>query len=268
MSRPKRHHYVPQFVLRQFRDAHGQLHLFDKKRERLYCGAPNSVFFEKHLYRIFTPPTGEPSHEVEKRLSSIESEASPVVQKILRSARYGVNPGLSAEERYAWAHLYHAQSRRTPENLASCLKDDEALSDQARALGLSLREIDDIVMENALPLFASGESPGLGVERYCRNVGLMTSVLLQPEHGFVIGSAGMPLGSNEPNPFFRGWFPLTPDVAVRATPWPSKEILAPIPRHASAVVDRINVTTARHSRIIAAQRKSDLHAVIRRLGSP
>ncbi len=262
----KRHHYVPRFVLREFRNARGHLHLLDRTREQLYHGTPNNVFFEKHLYRTFNPATDAHSDDVEKRLSVIESNAAPVVQKIIRSARSGMHPNLSAAERYAWAHFYHAQSRRTRENLASCLKGDDALGARAEALGISLHEIDREIIRSALPMFASGMSPGLGVEEYCHNVGLMTATARRPRNGLVIGSAGMPLGSSEPDRFFRGWLPLTPDVAVRATVWPNKEIMVLIPRHASVLVNKINLTSARHSRVIAARRESDLRAVIKRLG--
>ena len=261
----KRHHYIPQFVLRLFRDARGHLHLFDKINQRMYQGTPNNVFFEKHLYSVFDPLTQGRDDTVERDLSAIEHAAAPVIQKIVRSVRSRHNPHLSELERYRWAHFYHAQSRRTLENLASCLEDDDRLSERAEALGISLHEIDRVVMTHALPLFAGGASPRLGVEKYCRNVGLMSAVILRPKRGFVIGSSGVPLGANEPDIFYRGWLPLAPDVAVRATKWSNKEILVTIPRHASVVIQRMNLTAALHSRIVGGSSEADLRVVIRRL---
>ena len=248
-----------------FSDTRGHLHLCDKKNETIYAGSPNNVFFETHLYRFLNPITGKHSNIVEKELSEIESDAAPVVQKIIRSARSLRNPFLSGQERYKWALFYYAQSRRTPENLASCLADDAALSERADALGVTLHEIDGMIMQRGMPFFASGVAAGLREEEYYNNVGLMTAVVLHPKRGFVMGSCGVPLGSADPDIFFRGWLPLAPDIAVRATIWTGKEILVPIPRHAKEVAQRINLTTARQSRIIAARSEADLRAVIRRL---
>ena len=266
-SGPKRHHYVPRFLLETFSDTNGQLHLFDQERQRLYKGSPNNVFFETHLYRFFDPFTGKHSNIVETELSGIENDAAPVVQRIIRSARSLRNPRLSRTDRYRWARLYYAQSRRTPENLASCLEDNDHLRAHADALGINLHEIDDAIKQQGLPFFASGVAADLREEDYCNNVGLMSAFALQPEHGFVVGSCGVPLGSREPDIFFRGWLPLSPYVAVRATVWAHKEILVPIPSHAGEVIQRINAITARQSRVIAAKSEADLHAVIRRLGS-
>lgn len=264
---PKRHHYVPRFLLESFGDANGQLHVFDRGRKRLYKGSPNNVFFETYLYRFFDPFTGTDSNIVEEELNRVETDAAPVIQKIIRSVRALDNPRLSETERYRWARFYYTQSRRTPENLAACLEDDDRLDARARALGLSLHEIDSVIKERALPFFAIGASAGLREDEYCSSVGLMSLFTVRPPNGLVIGSCGVPLGSNEPDIFFRGWLPLSPNIAIRATVSPSKEILVRIPGSARDVIQRINLTTARQSRVIAAKSAADLHAVIRRLGS-
>ena len=152
----------------------------------------------------FDPFTRQYSNIVETELSRIENDAAPVVQKIIRSARSLRNPGLSDTDRYMWARFYYAQSRRTPEHLASCLEDDDRLSARASALGIGLHEIDDAIKQRGLPFFASGAAAGLSEEDYCHNVGLMSAFAVQPKHGFVIGSCGVPLGSDEPDIFSEG----------------------------------------------------------------
>lgn len=52
MNIPKRHHYVPQMLLKHFTDERGYLYYFDKSREapRVRKGAPLSLFKKDHLY--------------------------------------------------------------------------------------------------------------------------------------------------------------------------------------------------------------------------
>ncbi len=266
-SRSKRHHYVPRFVLEMFVDPNGHLHVFDRERQQLYKGSPNNVFFEKYLYRFLNPFTGENTNIVETELSRVETDAAPVIQKIIRSVGALRNPRLSGTDRHRWAKFYYTQSRRTPENLASCLEDDEHLDDRARAIGISLHEIDTAIKKRGLPFFASGASAGLKEEEFCNNVGLMSAFAVEPTCGFVIGSCGIPLGSKEPDMFLRGWLPLSPNVAVRATVWPHREILVAIPSDPREVVQRINLVTAKQSRVVAAKSETDLRALIRRLES-
>lgn len=264
---PKRHHYVPRFLLEMFGDERGHLHLFDRERGQFYKGSPNNIFFETYLYRFLDPFTGKSSDVVESELGRMETNAAPVVQKIIRSVRSLRNPRLSSADRLSWAKFYYAQSRRTLENLASCLEDDERLDAQARAIGITLHDVDDAIKKKGMPFFASGVAAGLREEEYCENVGLMSAVAVRPAHGFVIGSCGVPLGAKERDIFFRGWLPLAPNVAVRATVWPHREILVPIPSDAREVIQKINLIAARQSRIIAAKSWTDLHTVVRRLDS-
>jgi hypothetical protein len=50
MNVPKLHHYVPQFYLRRFTDAAGQLWLWDRDRDRVFRTRPNGVAAENYFY--------------------------------------------------------------------------------------------------------------------------------------------------------------------------------------------------------------------------
>lgn len=50
MNEPKLHHYVPQFYLRRFADASGNLWLWDRDRDRVFCTGPNAVAAENNFY--------------------------------------------------------------------------------------------------------------------------------------------------------------------------------------------------------------------------
>ena len=257
---PKKHHRVSRFILENFRDETGHLHVWDKVRQTRYKGRAEAIFYEKHLYRFVDPETRDFSYAVENELGQIESDAAPVIEQIIDRAKRGEIPRLSHDDRRKWARLYYTQARRTPENLASCLERDEKLDAQARALGLTLHQIDQAIKQHGMPFFASGMNQRLNVDEYCDSVGLMVAVFPQARYGFVIGSCGVPLGPyhSEPDPFFRGWLPLSPDIAVRATIWPNREILVPIPFEAENIVRRMNRVTAAKSDVIAARAEGDV----------
>ena len=48
---PVRHHYVPQFILRNFCDEKGFLNYYDKKTNEMTVREPRDIFMEKNLYR-------------------------------------------------------------------------------------------------------------------------------------------------------------------------------------------------------------------------
>ncbi|MBL8065821.1 MAG: DUF4238 domain-containing protein [Chthonomonadaceae bacterium] len=88
-QRSKKHHTIPQFLLREFTDDRGILNEFDldylKRTER----RPSQVSHTDEFYTIFRD--GEPSDEVERLLSRFESDVRPALARIC-------DPALPLEE--------------------------------------------------------------------------------------------------------------------------------------------------------------------------
>lgn len=84
MSDPKRHHYVPQFHLRRFRDERGRLWAWDKEGDRIFATSTGSVAAEKQFYRLtqYEPLGGDPLI-MEKQLSEMEGEVSAITDQWL-----------------------------------------------------------------------------------------------------------------------------------------------------------------------------------------
>ena len=125
---PKRHHYVPKLLLREFTDNDNKLHFcilgssegaVIKPRERVVKSAtPKNLFLQNELY------TQHGDHEekdvsVEYSLRELETKAAPIIKKIIDSARADRLPELTPEEKNIWDEFFLIQSFRIPDVLDS-----------------------------------------------------------------------------------------------------------------------------------------------------
>lgn len=106
MSKPKRHHYLPQFYLDRF-SHNGRLVVFDELRSQLRVERPLNTAVRGHYYSLLDE-AGAKVEEVESDLARIEGRAKPVFQAL--SARQI----LSNEERYYLAVFLGFLACRTP----------------------------------------------------------------------------------------------------------------------------------------------------------
>ena len=114
MSSPKRHHEVPQMILRNFTDANGLLHCYRKDEDRYFSARPSKAFVHGGLYTVDRKPSGERDSSMERKLATtVEGPAHAILKKILVSARKGKVPYLSADETDDWIKFVHAQLLRT-----------------------------------------------------------------------------------------------------------------------------------------------------------
>lgn len=80
--RPKIHHYVPQFLLRNFAvPSSGQICVFDKRDDKIFQTNVKNTAAEKSLYDIEFP---KGVLSAESSLSNLEGSAAHVIFKILR----------------------------------------------------------------------------------------------------------------------------------------------------------------------------------------
>lgn len=80
----KRHHYIPQFILRNFTDENGQLVYWDIKENKLEKRNPRSVFMNWNMYRDEQNHKENPT-EIESLLSVFESEIAELINKKMLS---------------------------------------------------------------------------------------------------------------------------------------------------------------------------------------
>ena len=75
---PKRHHYIPQFILRRFNDSNGQICYWDIKTKKLEKRNTKSVFMNFNMYRDEINNTENPT-EIESLLSVFENEIADLI---------------------------------------------------------------------------------------------------------------------------------------------------------------------------------------------
>ena len=286
-NRPKATHYIPRFLLANFVDHRGFLCIFNKRTGKFYKKTPENAFFENHLTRMYDFESGEYSYEAERILSDIESQAAPVVCKIINRVRKGRGPGLSSIEREHWNLFYHSMCRRNPEFAEEMLKHDEQFDDvfyracehilQQQGMDVPGRErIDSELSEaknrmkkNNKTRFASGDHEFLqaDAERFAREAGLRIVVIQQqPRRSYVIGShsvANVPR-SHDRDRDYGAWLPIAHDVIVTPTSSPEVELVSLVDRNHDDFIRRINAASFRQSRFVAGRSESLLRSLRRR----
>ena len=78
-SKPKKHHYVPQFIMKNFSFKKNNLFVFDKQNEKIFPSTVKNTAHENYFYQ----DVHEYDVETELKLSLIEGECAPIIKRIL-----------------------------------------------------------------------------------------------------------------------------------------------------------------------------------------
>lgn len=116
MSRPKNQHYIPQMLSKHFANQEGKLYVYDKSHPEkgVQKKDPKKTFVRRHLYsQEEEDGTRDVSVETEF-LAPLESDASPVIEKIISAARMKLVPELSAIEKRSFLTFFYYQMIRLP----------------------------------------------------------------------------------------------------------------------------------------------------------
>lgn len=76
----KRHHYIPQFILRNFQDENSQVTYWDIENSKLEKRNTRSVFMNKHMYRDEINHQDNPT-SIESTLAVFEQEIAKIINK-------------------------------------------------------------------------------------------------------------------------------------------------------------------------------------------
>lgn len=85
MNKSKNHHYIPQFLIRNFCDSDGLLYVYNKQEKRIISRklSPKSIFFE--VNRNTVSSHGNESDDLEQLYSAIDTKISSDLNKVLRA---------------------------------------------------------------------------------------------------------------------------------------------------------------------------------------
>jgi len=148
MGQPKRHHYVPEVILKRFTDDNGWLHLHSEHDRRTRPSRPVNAFLEGHLYSEELD-SGDKDPRVEGELAELDGLIDPILQKFEMAAESGENPGLSAFELLTWQFFMVVQWQRVPDLHRTVATDEESaallhdvLDEASRKFPERLKEIE------------------------------------------------------------------------------------------------------------------------------
>jgi len=283
---PRRHHYIPQVLLRNFLDNRGYLWVGNKHQKEIYKTSPKNVFVKKDLYVLYDLAQSTKTYCHEKSFSKMESEAAPVIKRIIEQVRNRKCPQLSPGECRVWKKFFIAIARRTPESQkrVSAVGDRDVFYDvlksRADELNFDLCNRDTLykdprilgikkkIESNVNVKFAIGSSDNNRnqMQRFSRETGISIVVILNPRRSFVIGSHGLSIVKSkyQNDPVQGGWLPIASDVAVRATTFPDREFLNLLKnnRTSDQFIKRINKASYSHSNLIAGRSKNLINSLM------
>jgi len=81
----KRHHYIPQFLLRNFTDEYGKLWVFSKRSQEVRYNTPKNIDLEKHYNSTYE--NSQRNNSLELKLSKLESRLAPTLKDTLNRIR-------------------------------------------------------------------------------------------------------------------------------------------------------------------------------------
>jgi hypothetical protein len=81
MKRARRHHIVPQFILRRFADEDGNVVVYDVEADKEWSGSVRKIAVENDFYTVETPEG--PSDLAEEALAKIEGLAAAAIDRVL-----------------------------------------------------------------------------------------------------------------------------------------------------------------------------------------
>jgi hypothetical protein len=230
---PKRHHVVPQMLLKEFANDAGELFAFDRRtpsrgvvREK-YA----KLFIETHFYSYDLGDAGkDPSPET--FLSALESAAAPIFVRITEAARRRQLADLTSSDHDVLRQFAYYQWKRSPEAVTA-----EMLADFDAEIESGLEEFERLyrpVTPEERALFATPAfrqrlkhnarvgatvSSGSLVLSALAGTGLHITRITHPRKSYIVGSRmvaklTMPGDTLIGSPNVEFWMPIAFDVAL------------------------------------------------------
>lgn len=278
---PKRHHFVPQFLIRNFVGADGLARYFDRERhaEGIVRRNPDKVFYRKHLYTVFEKD-GSKDVSQELAFGQLEDAVAPVVRKIIAAARDGALPRLQLDEKLTWDAFLYDQWRRVPDlrtelftpSMIEGMKADiiaeleqkfRPLTDEEHA---QLDEPAAIARIHQYAMVASLGRRSENALKIMASRGLAVLRLSKPNKSFVLGSRPVvKITASEhthlSHPTVEFWLPIAPDVAAGIGQASHDEMIIVPP---DSWVRDFNIAIIRQSTQVVARSETHLQSLLSR----
>ena len=268
MSTPKRHHFVPEVILKRFTDDDGWLHLFSKRDRRTRPTRPANAFCEGHLYSE-VDSDGRKDPRVEIELSWLERAIEPILLKFEESVRSNKLPQLSAADLLIWRFFFVVQWHRVPDLHQTVATEEESAIELHQILDEMVKRFPDRASEieamrdptemkrtirNArirlVPEVSERVMNALGTR------GLAVLSITAPTKGLIIGSRPVVQlafrdGLSLMDEATEMWLPISSKLAVGVGPKDEPEIIYHLNDHSA--IRHLNLAVARQSTEFASR---------------
>lgn len=137
MSEAKNHHYVPQFLLRQFAEpASRTLYAFDKRTLKTFSANPRNVAAENYFYEI---ETGWGAVTLEPGLADLETRAAAILRPVIEAESIAA---LTPEDRVLLSVFFAVQFTRTRQVRESMLDMSRQIAEWLAGFGFDPDKVD------------------------------------------------------------------------------------------------------------------------------
>lgn len=234
MSTPKRHHYIPQMLLKRFSNERGLFFVYDKRHpdKGVHKRKLENLFVERHLYtQVDASGAKDVSVETEY-LASLESKASRLFKRLVIAARRGDAPFLTPLEKDICIEFFYCQHMRVPERGGRSKEEAYQRSKRRIAFMSQIRSPYGEDPSNAFEdgtfrrMWKNARSEILRIENPVvyevlaqKQIGVAVIRKPSARRSFVIGSNPIlklahPFWAQLDDPVVDFWLPLARDVAV------------------------------------------------------
>ena len=288
VQNPERQHVVPRMLLSNFQTRAGLLYAYNKRDSNHFKATPNNVFIQRNRYTQRRIENEDERYEVELRLGEIESQAAPIIKRIIGCRKAGLYPPLAKEEGDAVKLFLMTMFLRTDHHADEIVPIDQyeqlfrqEFSKQGEIFGLDGTErqgwedfqrgpeAGKLIHEELIPdlkaRIAAGLTPKIAdqIDEFMLEAGLLIAMPEKRASGFILGDCGgVRVFKSDTSEVFHSWVPISREVIVGPTLDPENVTFMNLHRRD---VNRINSTLFANSDIVVARRPSDLDYVLRDL---
>lgn len=273
-DRTKRHHFIPQMMLRHFADNDGQLWFWrrDFADGNVRKTTTQNLFVEKDLYTFITAD-GTKDDRLETFFSHLEGAGAKFINQLADIIRRGEIPKLDDSAWEFWGQFFHYHLKRTPGAIAFFAKQmnfDEIIDRTYQKIKAVRAEhggdatehgLRDKILQNAI-VTAQLAPPSEEVLARFATLGLAIYKVSDPAKSFIVGDVPgamakfrTPKGSwSRPTLFL----PLTWDIAVGQLTGGRKVEIIDVDRDQ---VRRMNLATTARSCVIAGRSRDLINSL-------
>lgn len=265
-NRPKRHHFIPQMMLRHFADADGRLWYWQRSLAEgdVRKASTKDLFVQKELY-TFVTSDGTKDVALETFFSNLEGAGASFITQLADIVRNGAIPKLDENAWQLWGQFFYYHLKRTPGAIAffaDQMNLETKIVETVKKIQAIRAEtggdpdepgLEGTVRQNAI-VRAQHAPPSTEVLKAFATLGLAVYWITDPTKSFIVADAPgatakfrMPNGAwSRPTLFL----PLTWDIAVGQLQGGRKVEIIPVDRDQ---VRRMNEASTARSTAIAGR---------------